>query len=447
MKLHQIAFAVAALAAGSASAAALNPNLIVYLDGATAVKKSVGDVAKYMCAGHTGDVYSDGGKIQGVFCSAGMDPASGLPTNLKVFMTKNDSDGSLETFDRALMRNAQTKVLDDTNCNTATKICGTKLVDAHGGFSDVDENIAIGRGQFDPALVSGGYTVKAGFAGQGFGIGVTTKLYQALQAEQGLTVGAMDLANQPSIAKQQFASILSATGGYKYDWTQILPNHADSASKIINLCRRVISSGTQSSMDVYFLNNPCGNANPTFGSLESVRSADFPADGSNGMAVFEAPGTGDVINCLSRRNNNIDDTAFAKGVTQADGGVEDEWALGVISLENADGKAGTEGTSNDWHFVKLDGVSPTEDADQRKSVVEGRYDFAEEMVLAYRNDAPAQVKTYLGKMAGLMGDPSKVAPLIGIFVVPGSSSHGAFPTRVHKGTRSGNACSPFQLYE
>jgi hypothetical protein len=69
------------------------------------------------------------------------------------------------------------------------------------------------------------------------------------------------------------------------------------------------------------------------------------------------------------------------------------------------------------------------------------------MVLAYRNDAPANVKTYLGKMAGLMGDPSKVAPLTGIFVVPGASTHADFPTRVHKGTRSGNACSPFQLYE
>ncbi|MDD5364346.1 MAG: hypothetical protein PHR30_03340 [Gallionellaceae bacterium] len=447
MKLHQIALAVAALATGSAQAAALNPSLVVYLDGATATKQTVVDVASYMCAGHTGVSYKDStGKITGVFCSAGMDASSGLATSLKVFMTKNNADGSLETFDRALSRKAQTKVLDDANCDTATKICGTKLVDAHGGFSDVDQNVWIGRGQFNPALVSGGYTVKAGFAGQGFGLAVSTKLYEALQAQQGLIVGAMDDANRPNITSQQYASILSTSGGYKYDWSPILPGVAGSDAKYLNLCRRVTSSGTQASMDAFFLNNPCAHAAPTYGMADSVRAADYPTDNSNGMAVFEAPGTGDVLNCLSRRNKDMNDSATGTP-TGSSGALENEWAIGVASLENADGKADSEGVANGWHYVKLDGVSPVEDAGQRQSVVDGRYNFAEEMVLAYRNDAPANVKTYLGKMAGLMGDPSKVAPLTGIFVVPGASSHSAYPNRVHKGTRFGNACSPFALFE
>lgn len=454
MKLNQIALAVIALAAGSANAVDLAPTMVINLDGATALKKTVEDVAKYMCAGHTGDVYYESAdkKISGVFCSAGMDASSGLPTSTKLFLTKNNADGSLETFSRALMHAAQTKVLDPANCDTTTKICGTKLVDAIGGFSDVDEKVAIARGDFVPSAVVGGYTVKSGFAGQGFGIGVTTKLYEALQ-EQQFGVGSPCIGDtttdacMPSIAKQQFTAILSATGGYKADWSPILPAVAGSDTKTINLCRRVTTSGTQSSMDVHFLNYPCAKASPTFGALDSVRAVDYPADGSNGMAVVENGGTGDVINCLSRRNNNINDTAFTKGVTNADGGVEDEWAIGVISLENTDGKAGTENTAGDWHFVKLNNVNPREDAGQRQSVVDGRYDFAFEAVMAYRNDAAATAKTYLGKMAGLMGDPVKVAPLTGIFVVPGASSHAAFPNRVHKGTQSGNSCQAFELYE
>jgi len=454
MKLNQIALAVIALAAGSANAVDLAPTLVINLDGATALKKTVEDVAKYMCASHTGDVYYEGAdkKISGVFCSAGMDASSGLAASTKLFLTKNNADGSLETFERALMRHAQTKVLDPANCDTTAKTCATKLVDAHGGFSDVDEKVAIGRGQFDPAAVVGGYTTKAGFAGQGFGIGVTTKLYLALQ-EQQFGAGSPCIGDtatdacMPSIAKQQFASILSATGGYKLDWSPILPAVFGSDTKTINLCRRVTTSGTQSSMDIHFLGFPCAKASPTFGALDSVRAADYPADGSNGMAVIENGGTGDVVNCLSRRNNNIDDTAFAKGVTHSNGDVANEWAIGVISLENTDGVKGTEGTVGDWHFVKLNNVNPREDVGQRQSVVDGRYDFAFEAVMAYRNDAPADAKTYLGKMTGLMGDPVKVAPLTGIFVVPGTSSHSLVPNRVHKGTQSGNSCQAFELFE
>lgn len=449
MKLNQIALAVALLAAGSANAADLGATLVINLDGATALKKSVEDVAKYMCAGNNGTVYYEGSdkKISGVFCN-GMDAtASGLPASTKLFLTKNNADGSLELFARALMHSAQTKVLDPTNCDTTAKTCGTKNVDAIGGFSDVDENVAIARGDFIPAQVVGGYTIKKKFAGQGFGVGVTDKLYRALQEQQGLTVGDYSDAQRPNVTKQQFTSILSTGGAYKADWSPILPDVVGSDTKTINLCRRVTTSGTQSSMDIYFLNYPCATANPTKGALDSVRAADYPADGSNGMAVIENGGTGDVINCLSRRDDNIDDTTFTKGVTGSNGDAANEWAIGVISLENLDGKAGTENVAGNWHFVKLNGVSPVEDADQRKSVVEGRYDFSFEAVMAYRNDAPAAAKTYLGKMAGLMGDPTKVAPLPGIYVVPGAKSHSAFPTRVNRGTQGGNSCAVFELTE
>ena len=148
------------------------------------------------------------------------------------------------------------------------------------------------------------------------------------------------------------------------------------------------------------------------------------------------------------------DTAFTKGVTNSDGDAADEYAIGVVSLENLDGKSGTEGVSGNWHFVKLDGINPREDADQRKSVIEGRYNFAFEAFMAYRNTSPqptvigaTNAKIYMGKMTEVMKDPVKVSSLPGIFVVPGAFSYSAYPTRVHRGTQSGNSCQAFELVE
>lgn len=421
MKLHQITVAVAALAAGVVNAAPVTPDLVVKLDGATAVAQSVVDVASYLCkdgagAASTKLMSNASAKVSAVYCSAGVKADSGLPLATKVLVMKNNKDGSLETFDRALSRKAKTTLLkvaglDDT-CGTS---CATELVDADGGFSDVDEKIWIGRGQFNPALVSGGYTVKAGFAGQGFGLAVTEALYAALQNAQGLSA-----SEQPNITSQQYASILSATGGYKLDWTPIVGTAGSGMA--INLCRRTDASGTQASMDVFFLGNPClKSASPSFGFLEAAHAADsVPGE----FEVIENPGTSDVKTCLSSRNAVADANQFA---------------IGVMSLENAE--------ATGYKYVKLDGVAPNEEASRRQSVVDGRYNFAEEMVLAYRNDAPANVKTYLGKFATVMGDPNKVAALNGVYVVPGASSHGSFPNRVHKGTRAGNACQAFELFE
>lgn len=436
MKLNQIAFAVAAMAAGIAHAAPVTPDLVVKLDGATAVAQSVTDVASFLCSSPatTKLMSNSTAKVNAVYCAGGVKAASGLPTTTKVLVMKNNKDGSLETFDRALSRKAKTTLLkvaglDDT-CGTT---CATELVDADGGFSDVNPEIwqarkdnITGQPQFDPALVSGGFTVKGGFAGQGFGVVVTKALYDALQLEQGLN-NADDApgVNQPNITRQQFASILAVSGGYHVDWSPLVG--AAGVGKAVNLCRRTNASGTQASMDAFFLGNPCQTTNtPTFGALDPAYKTDsVPGE----FEVIENAGTGDVKSCLSSR--------------QTAGGVN-QMAIGIMSLENAD-------AAGSYLYVKLDGVSPNEEATRRVSTVEGRYNFAEEMVLAYRNTSAtpnyASVKTYLANFAKTMGDPNAASPLNGVYVVPGTSTHSAFPTRVHKGSRLGNACQAFQLFE
>lgn len=436
MKLHQIAFAVAALAAGSANAA-ISPTFTIYMDGATAVGKSVTDVAKAMCKdANSTQVYQGGpsDKIAGVYCSDVNTTNSGLAAGTKLWIVKNNVDGSLEAFDRAIKRNAQTTVLDEATCPTPTFLgttlscTGTKLVNAHGGFSDVEGKIWEARGAFNPAGVA--YTTKAGFAGQGFGVAVTDKLYEALQTAQGLTVGATDIANQPNITKQQFTSILSTAGAYHTDWTPILG--AAGTGMNMNLCRRTNASGTQAGMEVFFLNNPCSNANPTYGMANAV----LDADSAGSFKVIENAGTGDVKTCL-----NAHDQYTVNAAVKADGTVADEFAIGIMSLENS------RGASDHWRFVKLDGVSPTPDANQRQTVIDGLYNYAFESVFVYRNDNTTAQKNFMNKFIALMGDPSKVNPLVGIFTVPGASSYASFPNRVHRGSTGGNSCSPFSLAE
>ena len=465
MKLHQISLAILSLAAGAAQA--LTPTFVVNLDGATAVGKSVVDVAKAMCKPDIviGSVTTSftqvyqggpGNKISGVYCNGVNTTNSGIadPTT-KLWISKNNVDGSLETFVRAINQLALTTVLDPASCPTpvfssVVQTCSTIGVNANGGFSDVEDTIWKARGAF---VQGPGYLTISGFAGQGFGVAVSDKLYAALQLAQGLT--GSDVANQPNITKQQFTSILNSAGAYHTDWTPFLGKGAPgptnnqgvttnltlvtalpSATNNMNLCRRTDASGTQAGMEVYFLNNPCAAADPTFGKLSAVLGIDTAGT----FKVIENAGTGDVKTCLNAHNQNLVNAAV-----KADGTAADEYAIGIMSLEN------TPVFPNDhWHFVKLDGVSPTPDASQRQTVIDGKYNYAFESQFAYRtdpitNDAPHV--NFMKKFIALMGDPSKVNPLVGIFSVPGASLYSSFPTRVHRGSTGGNSCSPFSLAE
>lgn len=443
MKLHQIAFAVAALAAGSAQAAApADATFTINMDGATALGGSVTDVSAAMCssAATTQKYKGTNSKLTAVYCNGVNTVDSGLAAGTKLWISKNNVDGSAEAFLRALNQEAQTLTIDPATCpaptyaGTVLTCTGTKLVNANGGFSDVEGDIWKARGVWVPAA-GVTYTTKAGFAGQGFGVAVTNKLYAALQAAQGLTVGDYTVANQPSITKQQFTSILSQTGAYHTDWTPFLGAAEPTATNNMNLCRRVNTSGTQASMEVFFLNNPCSNASPTYGLVAAATAADTAGT----FQVYEAPGTGDVKTCLNAHNQNL-----VNATVGADGTAADEYAIGIMSLEN------NPGGSDYWHFVKLDGVTPTPDANNRQTVVDGQYNFAFESVFVYRNDAATNStaqKNFMNKFVGLMGNPAKVNPLVGVFSVPGASSYTAYPSRVHRGSTGGNSCSPFSLAE
>jgi len=342
------------------------------------------------------------------------------------------------------------------SCTTATTGANAKSI---GGFSDVERDL------FASVVTAGGLLgvddnnignveTTASFGGQAFSIVVSRPLYRALQAAQGIssadclndtvtlnaagtavtavtTVGSNDFttpACQPSITKQQYASLIASSnaesiGAATNPWATVgLP--AQTPKRNLRLARRDDLSGTQASSNAYFLNLNCASG-PHGGGIDPTAAT------SGSLVVSLNSGTGAVL------------TAVNSGELSANKGTANDYVIGVVSSENL---LRTAGTFDSFGFLKLNGVSPTEDAKQRQSAIDGRYDFAMEFVLhTNSNDAgvPKDFAKLLNDLIG--GDPSDVdsPDLAGVFALPlGGLSNAAFPTRVAKGTKGGNNCSP-----
>lgn len=434
MKLAKLAIALGTVFALPAFAADLTTGVpagnILYLSGASAVTGAVRDIVEGACdtaAGGTFAAYQDDidGKQAFVYTCTKAKAGYGFTAGSKSIVVKRDKDGSFAGVGPVVNKVA----LDFPNlknCDTATATCAmggsmgaAASVIPNAGLTDVDANVWKGLNLFKPSTTA--YTTKAGFAFQGFGVAVSDNLYGALQASQGLSGCAGNFTSaacQPSISKTEYASIVAKVGDFHQSWEPILG--AAGAGEAVNLCRRVETSGTQASSNVYFLNNPCAQTSTNAGFLEPATKADSTA----GFIVTEGSSTGNVKSCLTNATTNAD------------------FAIGVISLENMPG------SKDKWHFVKLDGVSPNFNPDgtitnQKQTVINGDYNFAYEMQALYRNDASTVLKGFVTGMTKELADPAR-SNLLGLGQVPGTKIYSDAPTQVAKVTRKGNACKPFQ---
>ena len=497
MKLTHIALAVAALGVASAhahtgstphvhslpglTAAGIPAANQIFISGASALSASAAAVAGSLCNTAGGGVLttsSCGSSGVTVRCTSG-NATSGF-SGVPFAVVKRDTDGSFAGVGNVISETPITGWCDTTGNNT------TLLIPPNAGLTDVDTNVWRGSANTGalsipvppPSSNPDGVTQTGGFAGQGFGIMVSDNMYLAMQAVQvadgrlpagcaGLTPGQC----QPSISKEEYTAIVDG-GNFAYINSTALTGTANT----INLCRRVETSGTQAASNVYFLNNSCAAANPTFG-FKPPKKVVFPIDGGAGVVVasggvsgnyeefggafsiFEGSGTGDTRNCISRRNLGQD----PNGTVDTDG--FGTYAIGVVSLENP--------LATGRQYVKLDGISPNaiqvvlnsaadiagggaadgwaQDPTNRINTVRGLYDFAPELEMLWSNDAvlnpPANFVTAFGRIRAAFSDPALVS-LNGVFQAnTGPGTHAANPTRVHKGTRNGNFCTPQVLAE
>ncbi len=294
-----------------------------------------------------------------------------------------------------------------------------------GGVSDTEYtlnqlNLTVGK-----SLADIGSEVSTN-VGQGFGLAVSYPLYVAMQASQGITGAACAAtgsgaaitavnttpACQPNISRQKYAALVGGNASDKD--AGLLASTLAGASLAVE--RRVGTSGTQSASNAFFLNAPCATG---------LALGALTPDGSNlvGSTVYPK---------VTIRSNNGSGDVKTRLTDASSAGAH---AVGVLSLENAPS------ATEKFAFVKLNGVSPTADAKQRQTAIDGDYEFWYELVAFTAASAPAEGVALMSGLTTALGDPS-VTDLRGLFVTPLSgNTNAAFPSQVSKGYKGGNACA------
>ena len=291
-----------------------------------------------------------------------------------------------------------------------------------GGFSDTEyllnkQNLEIGT-----ALSTIGSEVATNI-GQAFGVAVSYPLYFRLQ-QNDVALGVLSAATcttgfsaaspnltpacQPNLPAQRYTATAAVASIGGVDGSTF----GGSAGSVVNLVRRVPTSGTQSASNARFLGKPCATG-LSQGALEPARAS----DSTGTVTVTEQSSTGGVKTALN--------AATLAG----------QFALGVVSMENT--PAPTASTDR-WAFVKLNRVSPNTDAQQRAEALDGTYDFWYEMVAftagGAKSPASAAGAALIAAATASLGNHD----LKGIFATPLAGTSG--PTS--KGARFGNSCQP-----
>lgn len=292
-----------------------------------------------------------------------------------------------------------------------------------GGFSDVEASLF-------PDTIGGGDVSSKGTEGQAnvgqvFGIVVSTPLYRALQAAQGLSDvngTTYDPVNAPNITSAQYVSIIAQGGAYQTDWEPIVG--AAGAGKKVILARRVQTSGSQASSNAFFLKNPCASG------VQANLLPATTADSSSTFEVLEGNGTGNVKTRLSQASTAGD---FAIGVVSA----ENDWRV------DAPASAG-------YRFIKIDGVHPEtgDTLNARVTAATGAYPFHMELRNFTANTATGFGAAVINQITASLANPPTSACAVlprGLTLNPLGGSSCTVGVQVAKGTNLGNNCSPAQL--
>jgi hypothetical protein len=294
-----------------------------------------------------------------------------------------------------------------------------------GGFSDTEYLMNKLNLEVATDLSSIGGEVPTNI-GQVFGAVVSYPLYAQLQKNQGLiTTTAADGetcdanyaagACQPNLPATLYTTVANAATipGVTPEMFGIAAFPGTAAK--LQFHRRAITSGTQSTANLRFLNKPCATGIPQ-GAMEPARSIANGGDDYASVIVTENSSTGGV----------------KAGVTAAT--TAGEFGMGWVSMENIPG------SSDKWAFVKLDGVSPNADAKQRQTAMDGSYSAFYELVAFTSAEAFPEGAELVAAVNTSLGNPG-ITDLPGLFITPLAGAD-ATATNVGKVYREGNSCRP-----
>jgi len=267
-------------------------------------------------------------------------------------------------------------VLSTSTCAYSESTVGqyqTKVPDF--GISDVDPEQF--RGANTPSGFSGVSASDVNFlnvesaGGQVFGIGATLKFRNALQEAQfgvgDACVGSETEACMPNLTRDQIASIMTGKidswQDLKIGTSNVFAN-ASAAYKPsgftghrVHICTRTDGSGTKAQMGINFLNYPCASA-ATAPKAGNTSVPEVVAE----TKVHAMSSSGTVSECMGELDSGSNTIGSAFNNTY---GIR--WAIGIQGMEKNASR------SEDWRFVKIDGIAPT-----LENVAKGKYhDWAE----------------------------------------------------------------------
>jgi len=496
-----------ALASLSAPAFALTafdtPDLTVFLSGATAPDNFLEQIATGMFNGTVKNTdyfkYIDNGdgKQQraffGTMKTTAVDPT--IPAALsgkKVLFIKRSTGGSVfgvnpvaRAEGLAILKIATpgcVLVSGDYKCPVVGVDPGVGAptgdeVAADFGVSDVNPalfkepfNVEFGKTQLSPAEVAGMTVTQVNVLAMGYAVTNT-------------------IPDNTYFSKAIYGALIS---GNLTDWTQVDAALAPAAGNQVVVCRRVPGSGTQTSYNWHFNNFPCSTGSIAgSGATAPTRMSDsasgvvsgsgtsgdpFVIDPTAGYTVIENSTSGNVRDCLNKAANGgthtfKDEEGKSYSVNFGGGGYG---AVGILSVDSltANSSAGTPpgsapligatdpATGLGFSFRAADGAGAMWDAapasstvtvatsgngvhPTKQNLIDGKYEFAVELTMQYRNDLAATKKVFADFFIARAGAPAfNTNPWVAALPPAYDPTTTA---NVAKGTHFGNMCAPLQL--
>lgn len=461
MKVKSLVLAMATLSAGLAQAAYTDTATNLYMTGASASRNNVAASIKKLCtdAGGTLTVFKNGSSTSSLanqmayVCTQPM-AGTGITTVLHT-----TTGGSLNSILGMSNDPAKQQVPVSLTSGCTAPVAGSGALAGYsvsancaleasaaasdGGLSDL-EYAPVVELVSDLNTATDGFTladVAQGFTGvaQAFGVAVSEKMYKDLQTAQGLIAGGCTSGDplpacQPSLTRADVASLISSNG------FSAQKNGAEAlgltTGASIEYARRVSTSGTQGTAQVYFLGKGCLNG-PNTGQLgiaggnTETTGTGFTIPGATKYTYSVNSGTGDVINRLTTAGT----TAYA---------------FGLVSAENR-----SPTTTTGWKFVKLNGVAISDGTStglNKQNAIDGKYDDFVETV-SYKGPSAktdtaegAMIDAITAKMATTVADGGPAT--VGLFIIPenpGFYTHAANPTEVSLHQRGGSTPNSCQI--
>lgn len=367
MKLHQIAFAVAALAAGSANAAMTaaeqavlndaNANgRVIFISGASAVQKGfTGIIAATFDSATTPIRFANTTASSKDFEAVAGKLAAGTgawagQNAIIVYRTKGGSVFGVNPVARAEViesLDVTAAACGDTGSGTSVTpyVCGTNTRVPDAGVSDVAPAI------FQAPINTEGEVAAASLNAAELADLTATAIY-------GLSFGIPVTNNVPATTKFTRSIVSAIMSGNVGTWDQV----DGSLSGDIVICRRTPGSGTPAVMNLWAGNFPCSENlvnipldRDSTGATWDPASRTFTHTGDIGAPiVIENSTSGDVRNCLIKA---VDGGTYATkdragNPVTVDFGAGGHKAIGVLSMDSLkDSKA-----TGQWQFRSLDGA-------------------------------------------------------------------------------------------